>query len=137
MENTTKIILASVVIASIIVAGILIYTSLTIHNYGEIITVGVDCNTRSIDWGKLYPNTTKQAVIEVWGNGSVPITATLTVGNWTPAIAGEYLACTWNYSGEIIGTAHMPIAITMHVDEGVQGFTNFSFDLVIQAKEAT
>lgn len=136
MDNGTKAVIAGVAIALIIVAGIIIYASLTIHNYGEVITVGVESDTTSIDWGKLYPNTTKQAVIHLWGNGSVPITVNMTTLNWNPPEASAYLACTWNYSGVAIGADPIPIAITLHVDEGVQGFSHFNFDILVQAKEA-
>ena len=137
MDNDTKALIAGVAVVLIVVAGIILYASLTIHSTGEIITVGIAADIASIDWGTLYPNTTAQVVVNFWGNGTVPITMTLNAMNWEPVEASNYLAFTWNYTGEPIGADPIPVAITLHVDEGITGFRYFNVNILVQAKEYT
>ncbi len=120
-----------------VVVGLIIYASLTIKSHGEIVTIGVVSDAKEIDWGQMYANSSKQAIIHIWGNGTVPITIEMSTANWQPATAANYLAYTWDYSGEVIGTDPVPITITLHVDAGVTGFSYFQNDIIIQAKEAT
>jgi hypothetical protein len=131
-----KITIAALVVASVIIAGLIIYAAWRISSHGEVRTVGVECDTKEIDWGVMNPNSTSQVIIHLWSNGTVPITVNMTAIEWQPAIAENYLAYTWNYSGAPIDTDPVAIAITLHVDEGVQGFRYFSNVLLIQAKES-
>lgn len=105
--------------------------SVSIHNVGTIKTIGVTCDTTSIDWGLIDPGGSKDYTVHVRNPGTAPVTLTFGTSNWNPATAQSYMTLTWNYTGNQITSAWVPVRFTLAVSPTVQNITSFSFDITI------
>jgi hypothetical protein len=119
-------------------------TNRTITNTGTIKTVGVGvywdsaCTnaTSSIDWGTLAPNQTAISKVYVKSNSTIPVTLSLSSGNWSPTSASGYLTPGWNCTGYVLGKGLVvAAALTLAVSANITGVTSFSFDMTITGSE--
>ena len=86
----------------------------------------------SINWGILEPGDTKNVTIYVANRGNVPITLTLSTGNWLPAGAADFIALNWDYDGSLLAAAEArQVILSLHTDPAIVGITSFSFDITI------
>ena len=109
---------------------------INIRNVGRVKTVGLDCDTESIDWGFVEPGENVSCVIALVPTGNVPITLALETANWVPSNASGYLALTWNYTGEALEAGvWLSVELCLHVDADVSGIDNFAFDVVVVATD--
>lgn len=135
--------LTAVLLVTILVAAIVILTFVyTIRNVGRIRGIGVgiywdnNCTLKveTIDWGDLDPGDLAGVTIYIKNIRNTNFTLNLTVGNWTPTIAKNYLVVDWNYSGEVLMPSQViPVQFTLYVDPSVIGIENFSFDIAVNA----
>ena len=78
------------------------------------------------------------AKISVINKGTLPTTLSLSVGDWVPLIAQQYLSVTWNYaSGTVLqpGTSQT-VTMTINVNQyvtGVNAFTNTIYVIATQS----
>jgi len=119
-------------------------TNKTITTTGTIKTVGVGvywnsaCTnaTSSVDWGTLAPNQTAIRTVYVMNNGTVPVTLSLSSGNWVPTSASGFLTPGWNCTGYVLGKGLVvAAALTLAVSANITGVTSFSFDMTIAGSE--
>jgi hypothetical protein len=121
----------AVVLAVSLVTLIFAMQSVVIHNTATIKTVGIDCDTTSIDWGLIEPGGSANHVVHLRASGTAPVTLTFNASNWNPTAAQPYMTLTWNYSGSQITSSWVPVQFTLSVSPAVQNITNFSFDITI------
>lgn len=131
-----------VALASAIVGYTLLSRTYIIHNYAAIkaVNVGVykevGCQTplTVIDWGILEPGECKNYTAYVRNEANVPVTLSLSTGNWNPESAGNWITLTWDYGGETLKVGEVvSVTFTLTVDQQTTGITNFTFDITIAA----
>jgi hypothetical protein len=90
----------------------------------------------SVSWGTLDPGTTATATIYLKNQGNVPVTLSISAGNWNPASASSYLTLTWNRSGYVLVVgASVQAVLSLAVSSSISGVTTFSFDITITATQ--
>ena len=74
----------------------------------------------------------------VINNGTVPITLLMSVGDWAPLIAQQYLTITWNYAlGTVLQTGvSQTLTITINVNQYVTGVNTFTNTIYIIATKS-
>lgn len=127
------------------VLGALVATQ-TFNNTATIKAIGVGvyttsaCTTRvtSLDWGTLASGESKTQTVYIKNEGSVTIVLSMTVGNWTPSNAQNYITVTWNRQSTTLTAGNVISAsLTLSVSSSVSGITTFSFDITITGTEQT
>lgn len=118
----------------------LLTTQKTIHGSGSIKSVGLgvywdlECTntTSSLDFGQLEPESSKNFTLFLRNEGNSALTLNVTMENWNPSNAANYLTLTWNREGhqvnpdEVIG-----FVIALSVSEDITGISTFSLDIII------
>lgn len=129
-------------LAGAFTAYAIIVGSRVISNCGRIHVVGLEvywdsectkpCYT--IDWGWLYPGDSAKTTVYAKIIGNTPVTLSISVGNWTPPEAGNFIAVTWDYNGRIVNPNDvLPITFILSVSYDITGIETFEFDIVITA----
>ena len=69
----------------------------------------------------------------------VPTTLSLSVGDWIPLIAQQYISMTWNYtSGTVLQPgASQTLTLTINVNQYVTGINSFTNTIYIIATQTT
>jgi hypothetical protein len=139
-------ILAIVMVAMVTsVLGALV-TTRKISNTGNIKATGVgvysdsSCTNpvSSIDWGLLEPGSSKQYTIYVKNEGNVKLKLSVSVSNWNPQSASNYLTLSWNRENYVLNAgSSVSATLTLSVSSSISGITNFSFDIIITGTETT
>ena len=137
----TTVALTAIIITAIVTAAI-VYYSLRIRGYGKIKTVGVDAYAdlectkivSEINWGTIPAGGSSQTTLYLKNTGNYPINMTINTENWSPAVAADYMALTWDYDGtELAPDEVRGVILTLAVDSNIAGITDFQFDIVIRA----
>jgi hypothetical protein len=79
------------------------------------------------------------AKLSVINNGTIPTTLSLSVGDWVPLIAQQYINVTWNYnSGTVLqpGTSQT-VTITINVNQYVTGINTFTNTIYVIATQSS
>lgn len=108
-----------------------------IYNTGRIVTFGIECDTETIDWGILEPDTSAYYTINLRVVGDKAGTLTMTTENWNPTNASDHLTLTWNYTTGIVYNPDVWYAVELELYATPTAYgnvTNFSFDIVIIAE---
>lgn len=144
--------LAPAIIAVLLIAGILssllvasvrsLYqTSSTISSVGTFKAIGIGVywdkdSTRQVtalEWGYLAPGSKKSFTIYISNEGALPLTLSISLSNWSPPQASNYMTLTWNYNSQILNAATtIPVTITLTVSSGITGVNNFNFDITAE-----
>lgn len=145
-----KIVSETIVTVAIIgmVASILavLVASQTFNNSASIKTVGVGvysdstCTHKitSLYWGTLSPGETKIQTIYVKNEGTARILLSMSVGNWTPSTAANYISVAWNRDNSTLNAGNSVSAdITLSVSQDITGIVDFTFEITIIGTEAT
>lgn len=131
------------VISFSLVRGAL-FKSKTIHATGEVAAIDVevytdrDCTVvlNSIDWGRLYPEESRNTTFYVQLFGSTPSTLGLSTDNFAPVAAEQYLALTWDYDGNVLNPGDvLEVTVTLAVSFSITGIESFSFEVIVTAHE--
>jgi len=131
--------LVTVGLLNVVATGDL-FGSISLSNLGTVKAIGVrvywdsSCGdpVGSIDWGLVEPGTTKNVTIYIRNAGSVPVTLSLTIDNWSPSNAPDYMSLAWDYSDQVISVdAVVQVTLSLSVSAAIEGITGFSFDIVI------
>lgn len=86
----------------------------------------------SIDWGTLYPGGQSMATVYIRNSGSEGLTLSLMTEDWSPVEAETFITVTWDAEGVTLSPDSVKAAvITLNVNVGIYGVTDFSFDLVL------
>jgi len=142
------LILGAALAGSLLITVIASYAALTIRITGRgtiyippTVKIGVysDKNcTRiltEINWGTLNPGSTAKYLAYIRNEGDVPVSLALTTNSWNPSQARGYMALTWNYTGSSIPVRTVRATeFQLKVFSNVTGFTDFSFEIVINAE---
>ena len=127
-----------ILILSLLLVG-LIYAGLngffTIPTSGTIRAINLECDTSIIDWGILEPTEQKTVTVNVRASGNVPVVLSINAQNWQPADAPQHLTFSHDYQNQTVTETWFPVALTLAVDVDVEGFDQFSFDIVIVGSE--
>ena len=116
----------------------------TFNNAATVKTVGVGvysdsaCTQKvtSIDWETLAPGENKTKTVYVKNEGSTRILLSMSVGNWTPSGAANYMNVTWNCQGSSLNAgASLSAVFTLSVSQTITGITSFTFDITIVGTE--
>jgi len=94
----------------------------------------ISCNNQvtSIDWGVVQPGATKDVTVYIRNEGNAPEILSLATANWNPSLAASYMSVGWDYGGQVIEVgAAFQVRLSLSVSDGIDGITNFSFDVVI------
>ena len=89
-----------------------------------------------IDWGILYPDSSKTVLCYIKNNRDVTLNLTLCTKNWNPENASSFISITWNYTYLVINPSEVKgIEISIYVSPDVKKDTTFSNDIVINHVE--
>jgi hypothetical protein len=114
--------------------------SQTFSNSGSITAIGVGvysnsgCTTvlSSINWGTISPGASANYTIYVENNGTIPVTLTMTTGNWNPATASNYITLSWNTQNYVLAAgSSVQALLTLNVSSSVNGIASFAFNITI------
>ena len=114
--------------------------SATIGSSGIVKAVGVgvywdgDCTNQvsSINWGTVEPDSVNNVTVYIRNESNAPVTLSLQAENWNPAEASNYMTLSWDYGGQEVGAGEVVrVMLSLSVSSGIEGITDFSFDIVI------
>ena len=90
----------------------------------------------SVSWGTLDPGGSTSATAYLKNEGNVPVTLTMTYGNWTPSSASSYFTLSWDRQSYVLSVGSVVQAtLTLSVSSSISGITTFSFDIIITATQ--
>ena len=88
--------------------------------------------TLSLDWGLLEPGSNNTLTVYIRNEGNSAVHLWLDTSDWVPSAASGYMALSWNYSGQILGTYQLaPVALNLFVSPSIIGISHFSFTTTI------
>jgi len=142
-QRDLAVVVAAVSIV-LLVSAVLLF-SVRIRNVGRIKAVGIEvfgdagCSVvlRSVDWGLLAPGDLAGTTVYVKNVKNSAVNLTFAVENWDPAGAGAYLFFDVNYTeGFVLQPGDvLAVLFSLFVDPGIEGVNQFSFDIVVTARE--
>ena len=136
--------IAAMAVASAVFTYGLLFGSKTINNEGNVSSIGVGvywesaCTTAvtTIDWGYLQPGSAKDVTVYIRNEGTVPMTLSMTNGNWDPAGASEDITLAWNREGsQVNAQSVLQAVLTLTVSSSISDISGFSFDVTITGTE--
>ena len=109
------------------------------HYRRKVSAVGSNQDLTNIDWGDLTAGATVARQICVINNGTIPTTLLMSVGDWVPLIAQQYLTISWNYaSGTVLQAgASQALTITINVNQYVTGVNIFTNTIYVIAAQSS
>ena len=103
----------------------------------KVTAVGSNADLQSIEWGDLSAGSTTTRQISVVNNGTIPVTLSMSVDDWVPLIAQQYLTITWNASGTVLQPgASQTVTITINVNPYITGVNTFTNTIYIIATQS-
>lgn len=139
-------ILLCVFLSGLIVVNVksLYQTSSTISSFGTLKAIGIEVykdedltnKATMIKWGLLTPGTQKTQTVYVSNKGNLPVTLYLSVSNWSPTFASNYLTLTWSYAnGQTLNAGDFAeVTLTLTVSPSVTGISSFNFDVTAEGR---
>jgi hypothetical protein len=133
---------ATGIFLTLVTAGLI--ATQTIPSSGTVSSVNVGVytdsqatqNCTSLNWGTLSPGNTANKIVYVKNTGTVPVTLTMTTGNWTPTTANSKITLTWNRENTVLNAGQSISAnLTLAVASDTTGITTFSFNTTITGTE--
>jgi len=105
----------------------------------KVTAVGSNADLQSIEWGDLSASSTTTRQISVINNGTIPMTLSMSVDDWVPLIAQQYLTITWNYaSGTVLQpSTSQTVTITINVNQYVTGVNTFTNTIYVIATQSS
>jgi uncharacterized repeat protein (TIGR01451 family) len=133
-------------LSSFIVANVrsLYQSSSSISSVGTLKAIGIKVYRNqelthamtNIDWSILEPGEITTYTIYVRNEGNSPLTLSMSLSNWYPSSASNYLTLTWDYDGQTIGVGKaVKVTLTLAVSPSITGIGNFHFDLTLVGSE--
>lgn len=149
-EVLRKLVMYAVVPLLVIALCCVVFAVLTfeypLRNVGKVHAVGVsvfedeNCTTSLtwIDWDLVYPGSHSERSLYLKNNGTLSILLVMTVGNWTPVNASEYLFLSWDLENVTMVESEVLMAtLTLDValNVTIAGFKEFTFDIMFTGVE--
>ena len=138
--------LVGIVIAAVVVTAVVtvaaMYFTLRVRGHGRIVTIGIDAYAdaeatqpvNAIDWGDISPGGSAAATIYLKSTSSVPVNLSISLENWSPAAAADYMTFEWSYDGSALQPGEIrSVTLGLLVSESIKGVTKFEHDIVITA----
>lgn len=88
----------------------------------------------SLNWSTVFPAATVSQIVYVKNFGGQNVNLTMSLSNWNPLNAAQYMSVTWNHENAVLlpGVAEQAtISLTMYANATGSGISGFSFDLTI------
>ena len=133
---------ATGIFLSLVTAGLVATQTVTSNGTVSAVNVGVysnySCtqNLTSISWGTLYAGNSTTRTIYVKNTGTVPVTLTMTDGNWVPTTANTVLTLTWNRQNTVLDAGQsISATLTLAVASSTGSLADFSFNIIITGTE--
>lgn len=129
----------SLTVVSVLAASLLMAYQ-RVPNQGNVKAVGVGVywdetcvnNVTLIDWGFLEPGATANHVVWVRNEGNTALVLNMTVENWSPSNASNFLDLTWDYNGQVLDVGQkISVGLVLSISSNISGIDDFSFDIVI------
>jgi len=142
MQKSQALAIYALVASVLVVCAVfaLLITRVPLQGTGSIKAVGLglywnpECtnSTSSLPFGLLEPASSKNFTLYLRNEGNSAVTLNMTVVNWSPPSAGDYMTLTWNREGQNISPDEVKdFVITLSVSENVRGISSFSLDIII------
>jgi hypothetical protein len=88
----------------------------------------------SVDFGLLDPGSQKDFTFYLRNEGNTDLSLSMTVKNWIPAEAADYMSLDWNQEGQLIRSGQIiSCVITLSVSTNIQDITSYSLTITITA----
>jgi hypothetical protein len=98
---------------------------------------GLSNRISTIDWGTIYPGSSKNVTVHISNESNTTIILSLSTKDWNPESAKNYITLSWDYNGQMVAPhQNTRITLTLHVSENTKEVTNFTFNIVITAEQA-
>ena len=98
------------------------------RNLGVFWDAGFTNRTNSINWGKVYPGTTKSLSIYVRNEGDTALALSMSAHNWTPSNASNYLTLSWDHDGQPLNAGDVVyVTLSLTVNNSITLLSHFSF----------
>jgi hypothetical protein len=134
--------------STIAIAGILITlttiaalsASQTVPLSGTITTVNVEAYSdpactvpcTALNVGNVNPGSTVTQTVYIKNTGTVPVTLTMAVSNWSPTNAGSYLTLSWNRQNYVLNAGQsVQATLTLTVASDTGSLTTFGCSVTI------
>jgi hypothetical protein len=89
-------------------------------------------NLTSISWGNVHPGESVSRTIYVKNTGTAPITLSLSMSGWNPAVANGPITIAWDREGTTLNSGQSVAAtIVLSVSSGISGITDFSVNMIV------
>jgi hypothetical protein len=155
-KRTILLILITAVMTIVVntVISIWLYriVNVNIPSLGTIKTLGVEAywdrnlenKTEIIDWGTIWPGSSKNATFYVRSISNVEATLYLHTANWNPANLSDHVTLSWNYNGTTVHPGEIiQVTLTLSAPSShpfilyliTNDVKEFSFDIIIGASE--
>ena len=86
----------------------------------------------SINWGSINVGGSASQTVYVADKSNVAMTLSLSVTNWSPSTACNYMNLTWTGQGaQIPAGASLAVTLTLTVSSNITGITSFSNSIMI------
>lgn len=138
-----------VIILSVLIIGLsgALNMSAALHSKGKVRAIGVgiyqdsvcDVPVGELNWGTLEPGSTQYIEAYVRNEGNVPIRLSLYTVDWSPSNASSYIEFGWDYDNSVIDAREdnvLKVTFYLCVSSDIQGLTEFTFDVIIDATKA-
>ena len=88
--------------------------------------------TLSLNWGTIAAGSSNNLTVYVRKECNWPVSLSLSTSDWTPSSASSYMSLNWNYTNQVLKTDEViPIELTLTVNAGIDGITDFSHETII------
>lgn len=132
----------AVIIGYLIVArasGLSVRTSLATV---EAVSLGVywdrGCTSpvSSIDWGELYPGSSKTVDVFIRNEGNGSADLSLSTTDWLPTETSQYISLGWDYNGRSLDPSDVvPVELKLSVSYSIRNIESFSLNIVVSPVE--
>lgn len=90
----------------------------------------------SIDWGELYPGSSKTVNVYIRNEGNASADLSLSTTDWQPSETSQYISLDWDYVGRILDPNDvMLVELKLSVSYSIREIETFSFNIVMSPVE--
>ena len=90
----------------------------------------------SIDWGELYPGSSKTVNVYIRNEGNASADLSLSTTDWQPSETSQYISLGWDYTGRTLDPNDVVLVeLKLSVSYSIREIETFSFNIVISPVE--
>lgn len=143
VEIKRTIIIVTLVLITVMGIGVsgLLTTTKILDSSGSIMAINIEAFSdqactqpiSSLDWGVPEPGNNIDLIVYLKNTGNADMTLNMYVSNWSPSGSSSYLSLNWDRENTVISSNEVIEAtITLSIDSGITGITDFSFQITIE-----